>query len=332
MSKSRILFDRLSGATLSRCSRLALALFCMAMLPVTAHAATATTTGLIVSPSTPQAVGTVETLTATVSVSGTATTAPGTVVFCDDIGQATANLGACGFKATLGTAQITSAGTAVLKTRLSPGTHSLYAKFRGTPGAGTPLAASSSFSSAISYTVSVTASTYPIASVIQATGNPGAFSLTDTLVTVPGGATPSATGPVTTFTDTTASTTLGSVSYGATSSSIGLSPAAAYTVPFNSANKGAEAIMTADFTSHGINDIVECANGVGQCVLLTGSSSNPGTFTVGTPFSITPTNVLYGLTADFNNDGYPDFALLTGLTGTARVFVYLNNGNGTFTE
>jgi hypothetical protein len=83
-----------------------------------------TTTTLTVSPGTVRTQVPV-TLTATVAASG-APVNPGQVVFCN----ASANY--CEDLAILGTAQLTSNGTASIKRLLGLGRHNIYAKFKGT--------------------------------------------------------------------------------------------------------------------------------------------------------------------------------------------------------
>ena len=109
--------------------------------------------------------GALVTLTATVTAGSTAV-APGQVNFCD----ATAKY--CTDIHLLGTAELTSAGTATLKLRPGVGSHSYKAVFVGT----TASAASASTASALAVT-----GLYPTISTIAASGNPGDYTLTATV-------------------------------------------------------------------------------------------------------------------------------------------------------
>ena len=321
-----VAFPRVSPVLKFRISILAALVMSIGIVAVGAQAQTATTTALTVSPASPQSAGAVETLTATVTANSASVKTPGSVVFCDDA------TGTCGFLAQLGRAQITSSGTATLKVRLAPGSHNIYAKFRGTP-AGTSLGASSSFASAASYTVTASASTYPSTSVTVATGNSSAYTLTNTLVTDPSATTPTSLSG--TFYDVVGNQSLGSVTYGSTGSSISFSPGAIYTTESiyaaNSNYNGTRAIAVGDFNNDGIPDILllgGASTGSIYCQLFTGNANAPGTFTAGAAQGISHTGFSI-VVGDFNNDGYLDFAYMT----TAGAYVYLNKPTspGTFT-
>jgi large repetitive protein len=306
--------------------RVALGLGVMAVAPMMAWSQATTTTSLGITGG--GSVGTVETLTATVTTGGSTVTAAGTVVFCDDTTYV-ANQGICGVKAQLGTEQITAAGSAVLKVRLGPGTHSLYAKFVGTPGAATPLAASSSFvagsgsgATNANYTVTATAAAYPLPSVLAATGTPGDYVFTDTLVSATAGSAP--TSAIATLTDTTVDQTIATLTFGAVGSSISISPATVVQPAYTGVATGSKAIVKGDFNNDGYLDLVDfgqVSSGTPAYSLLLGSSTNPGTFTPGTPVSSSH-SANYAVTGDFNNDGYLDIAYVS----TSGVMVLLNNG------
>jgi hypothetical protein len=108
--------------------------------------------------------GTVVTLTAAVSAGSTAPTA-GVVNFCD------ATALSCTDVHLIGTAQLTSAGTATLIFSPSPGSHSYKAVFAGTPNAATSWTASSSGS--VTLTVS---GLYPSVTTIIQQSSPGPLS------------------------------------------------------------------------------------------------------------------------------------------------------------
>src|ERR1700722_18653063 len=106
------------------CMKMAL-LLVAALLPGTMMLAQ-TTTALVVAPSAgPLAPHTVVTLTATV-VAGSTPVHPGLVTFCD------ATAPHCSGVAVVGTAQLTPAGTAVLRFVPGSGSHSYHAVFAGT--------------------------------------------------------------------------------------------------------------------------------------------------------------------------------------------------------
>src|SRR5271170_3038319 len=129
----------------------------------------ATTTTLSVAsagnPATTVMSGALVILTATVSAGGPPG-APGQVNFCD----ATAKF--CTDIHLLGTAQLTSAGTATLNLRPGIGSHSYRAVFVGTKAN----AASASTAAALTVT-----GVYPTISTIAASGNPGDYMLTATV-------------------------------------------------------------------------------------------------------------------------------------------------------
>lgn len=325
--------------------RIGLALACLALMPALAHASSATTVAFSAyTPGTTTQinstnVGSVVTLTATVTITGTGQdTAPGTVVFCDDAitGIVSGDYGICGVKAQLGRAQIEQTGTAAgvafsagkasINVRLPAGTHYLYVKFLGTPGAGTALSASTSFGGTASstlansnyplnggtsgYSVSGSGSSLPLASVMSATGNPGDYSLTNTLIA------PTTTAPSSISTVVSdGATTLGtftSGSYGSQGSTVQLSPAAIYNpFPVSGAyatlNAGSKTVVTADFNNDGIPALIVL--GIGETTpgaeLMLGSSTNPGTFSLGTPFTVPHSTGALATAVDVNNDGWP---------------------------
>jgi hypothetical protein len=144
--------------------------------------------------------GSLVTLSASVSAGGTALTR-GLVRFCD------AAATYCTDIHVLGTAQLTSAGTAVLALRPTIGSHSYKAVFAGTTGAAT------STSSAAGLTVTGTLST---TTGLTSSGVAGSYTLQAVVRAVSARKT-APTGTVT-FVDTTANTNLGVVSLAASTS------------------------------------------------------------------------------------------------------------------
>ncbi len=147
------------------------ALFVLCAAAPPAWAAAATTTTLAVtsagSPVTTVASKTVVALTATVTAGSTAVK-PGQVNFCD----ATAKL--CTDIHLLGTAQLTSAGTASMKFRPGIGSHSYKAVFAGTKSNA------ASTSSASELTVTATTQ-YPTTTTIVQSGSNGNYTLAATV-------------------------------------------------------------------------------------------------------------------------------------------------------
>src|SRR5580704_11027220 len=149
---------------------LAIFVHCVGMLPALAAPATTTTTTLSVT-SAGNAVATVTsgivvTLTATVTAGSNPVT-PGQINFCD----AAADF--CTDIHLLGTAQLTSKGTATLYLRPGIGSHSYRASFIGT----NTDAASSSAPSSLTVT-----GTIPTMTSIASSGVPGDYSLTATVL------------------------------------------------------------------------------------------------------------------------------------------------------
>ena len=151
-----------------RCLRMVF-LLVAALLPGTMMLAQTTTTTLTISPSSgPLAPNTVVTLTATV-VAGSTPVHPGLVTFCD------ATAPHCVGLAVIGTAQLTTAGTAALRFIPGSGSHSYQAVFAGTTTHTT------STSPAESVTVSSLVP-LPTTTIITSSGVAGNYTLTATVV------------------------------------------------------------------------------------------------------------------------------------------------------
>jgi hypothetical protein len=257
--------------------------------------------------------GSVVALTATVK-SGSATVTVGLVSFCD------ASAAYCTDIHLLGTAQLTSAGTAVLKFVPSIGTHSYKAVFAGTPKGATAYAGSASSDLALSVT-----GTFPTATTIAASGSVGNYSLTATVA-----ATSNALGlaPIGTvsFLDTTSNNrVLGTAMLGTRT-----------TVPsfLNSSTPPAGDLAwsaaVGDFNGDGIPDLAVANYGDGTVSILLGNGD--GTFT---PAADSPVSVTFDpesiVVADFNGDGKADLAMENSYYNGV-VTVLLGNGDGTFTS
>ena len=263
-----------------------LIVLCAAAPP--AWAAAATTTLAVTSAGsavTTVASKTVVTLTATVKAGSTAVK-PGQVNFCD----ATAK--SCTDIHLLGTAQLTSAGTATMKFRPGIGSHSYKAVFLGTKSN----AASTSSASALTVTGQFSTTT----TIAQ---NGSATSGYTLAATVSGGLSPVAPTGTVSFLDTSNGNGL-----------LGTAALEAGTVELgwlNSQNPATgaypDAIAAGDFNEDGIPDLA-VANVTSETVtVLLGKGD--GTFTaapVSPASGSSPRSVAVG---DFNGDGIPDLAL-----------------------
>jgi hypothetical protein len=272
-----------------------------------ASAPTATATTLAVtssgSPVSTVAYGSMVTLTATVSAGSTAVKA-GLVKFCD----ATATY--CEDIHILGTAQLTSAGTAVLNLVPSTGSHSYQAVFTGTTG----VAASTSAASALNVPGSVASIT-----TLAQSGAAGNYTLTAT-VSGPGTAAP--TGTVS-FLDTNSSNAvLGTGALGQEQATLSwLNPQSPGTgfYPYS--------VVVGDFNGDGIPDLAVANQDSNTVTILLGKGD--GTFTA---TAVNPSTGYYPTSiavADLNGDGKLDLAVANSNSGS--VTILLGNGDGTFT-
>jgi len=275
----------------------------------------ATTTTLAVSSggsaATSASAGSVVTLKASVKAGSTAVTV-GQITFCD------ASASYCTDIHILGTAQLTSAGTATLKFRPAIGTHSYKAVFAGTN------TYAGSFSSATPLTVTGATGALATATTIAESGSWGNYALTAT-VTESGG-TASPTGSVS-FRDTShGNSILDTASLGSAVAGLAWPSPLDLSLPTNSPQ--AEAV--GDFNGDGIADLALSSGGPNQPLVIFLGNAN-GTFTVAP--TLTLPYYAYDFrpiaVADFNGDGVQDIAALDGDSNT--VTILLGNGDGTFT-
>ena len=277
-----------------------------------ASVATTTTLGVTSGGSTVTTVtsGSAITLTATVTVGGTAVT-PGQVNFCD------ASAPYCTDIHIIGTAQLSPAGTATLTLVPGNGVHSYKAVFLGT---GSDATSSSSVT-----TLTVTGSgRYSTTTSITQTGSTGNYTLT---ATVSGGEDIVPSGTVS-FLDTNNSNyVLGTAALGGGQNT----PTFGFTASSTPAtNSYPQSVTVADFNGDGKADLaIPLANESTPVSILLGNGD--GTFTAA---PATPISGLYegagsAVAGDFNGDGKADLAITAPDIDT--VVVMLGNGDGTFT-
>ena len=282
-----------------------------------AWAALATTTTTLAvtsggSPVTTVTWGSVVTLTATVKA-GSTPVVPGRVNFCD------ATAAYCTDIHLLGTAQLTSAGTAALKFVPGVGSHSYKAVFEGTNND----AAGSSGASTLTVT-----GKYPTTATITQGGVAGNYTLTATVagyVNETGLASPSGT---VSFLDTSnGDSVLGTAALGAGASAPGWLNS--QTPPTGS---GPVCVVAGDFNGDGIPDLA-VANGTSTfayeylLTILLGNGDGTFTATVTSPRTgAYPSSIAVG---DFNGDGIADLAVADYIFDTLTIL--LGNGEGTFT-
>ena len=270
----------------------------------------ATVTTLTVTPATGQASsvapGTVITLTAAVSMSGKPVI-QGQVNFCD------ANVSYCTDVHLIGTAQLTGAGTAVLRFVPGIGSHSYQAVFAGT---------ANSARSTSTVAVATVTGTYPTTTNLTASGVPGNYTLNASVVSAGGTIAP--TGSVG-FVDTTNGNTLISTqALVPNSTNVNWN---SLVEPFSNVYG---AVVSGDFNGDGKLDLVYVVSGQpNQLAVLFGNGD--GTFTAaqnGTNIGVNASELVVG---DFNGDGRQDVAVSFYTQQTNNLTIYLGNGDGTFT-
>jgi hypothetical protein len=247
--------------------------------------------------------GNILTLTATVRSSSTPIT-PGQVLFCD------ANGASCSDIHLLGTAQLSSSGTASIKLIPAIGAHAYKAIFLGNKD----YAADSSAASALTVT-----GTYPTTTTIAQSGAAGNYTLTATTVGVGSGTAFSPNGTIP-FVDTSNNNTmLGSATLGSANYAFGFSNASN---PTGDANN----VATGDFNGDGKLDLIVTSATTPSVFALLGNAD--GTFTAASPSTLPTTQTGPIVVADFNADGKLDLAITTN---TNSVVILLGQGDGTFT-
>lgn len=264
-------------------------------------------------PATTVASGSVVTLTASVAI-GTSALTTGQVEFCD------ASATTCADIHLVGSASLTSSGTASFKFIPGPGDHSYKAVLLENA-----LGAASS-SPALPLTVSAPPHVaVPTTTTIAQTGSVGNYSLTATVVGT--GSTASLTGNVS-FLDTSyANSPVATAALG--SSTAGLVWQASSSTP--STAGGFPMIAVGDFNGDGVVDFAVVNTYSMTVTILLGNGDGTFKTIIGPTFSTDTTAVVAG---DFNGDGRIDLAVsLAGASYNApgNVAILLGNGDGTFT-
>lgn len=302
------------GLTCARISMWACALTCMFCLSGAVFAQTATTVTLTVtsgeSPVATVTAGTVVTLTAAVTA-GTIPATPGIVNFCD----ATAVY--CEDIHIVGSAQLTSAGTAVARLRPGVGSHSYKAVFEGTQ------VFAASMSNAASLSVTGSFPTKFVDMISEWTGAGYNDDFNGALQAIAPAGSPAPTGAFdildTSFSNAvllaqplTAWNGFKSAQFGAGSQS----PQAG-SAPFS--------VATGDFNCDGISDLAVANSGGNTVGVFLGNGD--GTFQSQVPYAAGAGAYAVAV-GDFNDDGNLDLAVTNFSANT--VSILLGNGDGTF--
>jgi len=259
--------------------------------------------------------GSVITLTASV-VSGATAVTPGTVNFCD----VSLNTN-CTAMTAIGSAQLTTAGIASIKTQLGVGAHSIVAIF-----AGTSLYTTST-SSASALTITGAASYPTTTSLSYAAGTlPGSYNLIATVAGTGSFATAAPTGTVNFLNTSNGNALVASASLQTVPDAAIVSFGSPLTVPSTASSNLSS--VAADLNGDGKLDLVTWDPAGTSFSIALGNGD--GTFQALPTFSHPPANTV--TIGDFNNDGKPDLAIISGAAfeSPGTLYVLLNNGDATF--
>ncbi|HXW16357.1 MAG TPA: FG-GAP-like repeat-containing protein [Terriglobia bacterium] len=268
-----------------------------------APAATSTTLAMTAggNPVTTVASGTVVTLTATVLAGATPVT-PGKVNFCN------ATAAYCEDIHLLGAAQLTTAGTAVLRFIPGIGNHTYKAVFVGT--------SSDASSASGSFPLTVTGAGLTT-TTISSSGSAGNYTLTGNLSAF---GIPAPTGQISFENQTNSNKVAATATLDGATLASGFAPIQSYITGNNPYS-----IAVADFNGDGIRDLAMPNEVDGTVSVLLGNGD--GTFAAAKSYTVgnSPHSVAVG---DFNSDGVPDLVVANYSDNT--VSILLGNGDGTF--
>jgi hypothetical protein len=257
--------------------------------------------------------GSVVTLTATV-LAGTTSVTVGQVNFCNAAATNCIGLNL------LGTAQLTSAGTATYKFRPGVGSHSYKAVFAGTPNGATAYAGSTSSNAAL-------AVTGPWPSITGLAASPGTSSGTyNFTATVGGNGSAAPTGTVSFLDASSGDAVLGTATLGANMAGLdflNVSNSELGTVSWPTS------VAVGDFDGDGVPDMVVADSSAGTVTVMLGNGD--GSFTTKSTPQVgeAPWYVAVG---DFNGDGILDLAVVNAAgVSPGSVSILLGKGDGTFT-
>jgi hypothetical protein len=270
--------------------------------------------------------GTAVTLTAAVS-SGATKLTTGQVNFCD------ASVSYCTDIHLLGTAQLTSAGTASVSLSQAIGAHSYKAVFAGTPKAAVAYAASAS--SVVSLTV--TGTTWPSVTQIAQSGSTGNYTLT---ATVGGNAATPPTGTISFLNTSNSNAVLGTAPLGSGTTGLNFLDPGDENISLvgldeDPADALNPSVAIADFNGDGFLDVAVASSGGcdtdvcwnAEATVFLGDGK--GKFAAGASTILSPNlRVSSVAVGDFNGDGIPDLALWS-FSGNS-ITILFGKGDGTF--
>lgn len=249
--------------------------------------AAATTTSVSVSVSSSSlSLGTPTTITATV-LAGSASVKIGQVLFCDSTSAY------CLDSTALGTAQVTSAGTATITRVLAPGKHQIYAIYRSNASYATSTSANAK------QVVNVSPKASPTVA-LTASGSGGSYKL---VASVTGQTAATPTGNISLQDAANNNQKLATLPLALTNVNNSFTAKASYATGVSPIS-----LTAGDLNTDGFPDLVIANNNDASVSVLLANPSSPGTFLPATNYSISglPNDVAIG---DFNADGLPDIAV-----------------------